>query len=363
VVVTPAGVSNGEAAPAAVTGEEVAIQLNGLVDGSEMLVLSGTGATLAAATAARGSARVTLPRSLGPATVFATGLSLPANGVPLPYVPESNAVNLPFAQSPSVVASPRVSPGGKAALVQIAGCPGEMSVKVTGQASGFQDTPRLYTTRHARLAPPGRFSFSLPLPPEPAMIAVACIQGAFEERVATITAPSSWTEPKAGVRRDGADWVLTVRTFLLIGPPAAAFTLAGVPVPLTPLGTSPEGERFRIAGTVRGPVLLLAEEQFPGEDASSNQDSRPQAWFADLGPADAATPPTSATTPPPDAGMPPNNPEDIPVLADTGAGAVPPAAAAGAAAVLFGCILMSTARRSHSSGRKTATPSARSPGP
>lgn len=363
VVVTPAGVSNGAVAPAAVTAEGVAIELTGLVDGSEMLVLSGTGATLAAATAAHGSARVTLPRSLGPATVFATGLRLPALGVPLPYVPSSNAVDLPFAESPSVVASPRVSPGGTAVSARIAGCPGEMTVRVTGQASGFQDTPQLYTTRHALLAAPGRFAFSFPLPPEPATIAVTCTQGTFVEHAATITAPSSWTEPKAVILRDGADWVLTVQTHGALGPPAAAFTLAGVPVQLSPSGASPEGEKFRIAGTVRGPVLLLAEEQFPGEDASAKQDSRPQAWFADLGPADAAIPPTDATTPPPDAGMPPNNPEGIPVLADTGASAVLPAAAAGAAAVLFGCILMSTALRSHSSRRKTATPSSRSPGP
>ena len=250
-----------------------------------------------------------------------------------------------------------------------------MSVEVTGQASGFQDTPRLYATRHARLAAPGRFAFSLPLPPEPATIALTCTQGTFQERAATITAPSSWTEPKALVLRDGTDWVLTVRTYYgATTPPAAAFTPAGTPVQLSPSGESPEGEKFRIAGTVRGPVLLLGEEQFPGEDASSKQDSRPQAWFADLGPADApippaadatppttaTTPPATATTPPPGAGMPPGDPEGIAVLADTGAGAVPPAAAAGAAAVLSGCILMITAFRSRSSPRKTATPSSRS---
>jgi len=287
---------------------------------------------------------------------FAASLVLATGAVVAVFLPVSTADAAP---PPSVTASPRVAPAGTRVSVKVAGCPGEMTVNVTGQAVGFRDTPALYLTRHATLPAPGRFSFSFPMPAEPATVSVGCTQGAIIQRAATITAPSTWAGRQTAVKRDADGSVLTVQTFEA-GPPAAAFTLEGVPVPVVRSFTIAEGEKFRIAATVRGRVLLLAEEQIDGEDAGALQDSRPQAWLADLGPVEPVTPPTHQVTPPttpsqsatpaPQPEANPSQPATAPppgetlVLAATGTLGAGPATAAGAAAILFGGILIAWTR-------------------
>jgi LPXTG-motif cell wall-anchored protein len=236
-----------------------------------------------------GSATVSLPRTLGSATVLAVALRQQDPGIALPYVPIAQLVQLPLSASSEMQVNPRVGAPGTTITVSGA-CAGTPRVIIAGRPGGWYDVPPVYADVVA-LPSNGPFSLTAPMPVLPSTVRLLCTSGGVTEIVQQLISPATGDLVQVFAIAAGGGYLVSIPA--VVSPQLlAAFGLTGDAVPLSVVATSAV-VTVRLEPPVGVSDVVIVGLETLGENAEARQNVRVQGWTVHLSGAVAATSTTS----------------------------------------------------------------------
>ncbi|HEX5590870.1 MAG TPA: hypothetical protein VFX65_11325 [Candidatus Limnocylindrales bacterium] len=286
VVIAPSDVDAGSLGTSSVTTTQVVISTSPLVNGSTFAVFDLDGDEIASSTVAGGVGSVTVPRSLGPATLLAVALRQPNLGIPLPWIPLALRVQLPLPSATTVEVDRHVATAGESVTAS-GTCAGSPQLTVAGRPAGWYDAPPVYVNVVPPLDGAGHWSATFPMPVLPSTVTLRCTSASVIDVVAVRISPSAGALPSIVPTVAGSEAEVAVPN-TAFQDTLLAYTADGVPVPLS---ISPAGLGFigRLPLAPNPGRIVLVGVESLGENAIALQNSRVQAWTVDV-PGTGATP-------------------------------------------------------------------------